>query len=723
MFHGAGMVRSRGIAGSMTVALFILVLGVAEPAYAASIVVNGTGDGVDASSADGVCDTGGAIVDALGATVPECTLRAAIMQANSTEDADALSFNLPTANHTIRPTSQLPEIRSPLEIDGTNVELNGGAAGLADGLRVRAENSEIRGITVNGFSGDGIVVTSGTNNDVVDNHIGTDVAAESAAGNTLNGITVHNSTGTNVTGNVISGNGIFGIEIKGGSSGTNVTGNMIGTDAAGSIPIGNGREGVRIHRSPGNTIGGAAGAGNLLSGNGVTATAADGVEITGPESIGNVVRNNFIGTNADGTGAISNRDDGVTIDGAPGNTIDENLISGNSDDGVLIHGSAATDNLVRSNRIGLAEGGGALPNGDLRKKVGDGIEIRGVADQRIVNNEVAHNAGHGIHVTNGSTGVLLSENEIWSNDRLGIELGDDGPTANDERDTDTGENQWQNFPVIESASTNGIETRIAGELRSAPTTTYRVELFSNDLGECDPTGYGEGRSFVDSVDVTTDENGTAVLSQSIAVDAGVGKTIVATATDPQNNTSEFSTCGEATVADGDGDNDGLFDEDEITLGIDPADGDTDGDLVSDGPLDPDGAGAGPIVAGPDADPLDPCVPTVSAGTCDREPDGLTNDEEAAAGTDPTNPDTDGDGIPDGADTGPTDECIPDASGPSCDPDGDGLTNAEEAAIGTDPAKPDTDGDKVGDGEDKCPATKGNVPFDGCKKGKGKGKGK
>ena len=64
------------------------------------------------------------------------------------------------------------------------------------------------------------------------------------------------------------------------------------------------------------------------------------------------------------------------------------------------------------------------------------------------------------------------------------------------------------------------------------------------------------------------------------------------------------------------------------------------------------------------------------------------------GTDPTNADTNGDGIPDGVDIGG------DATNP--DVDGDGLTNAKERELGTDPFRADTDGDGVADGADCFP---------------------
>lgn len=118
-----------------------------------------------------------------------------------------------------------------------------------------------------------------------------------------------------------------------------------------------------------------------------------------------------------------------------------------------------------------------------------------------------------------------------------------------------------------------------------------------------------------------------------------------------------------------------------------------------------------IVEGPD-----PCIPDPNAGPCDQDNDGLTNDQEIAAGTDPTNPDTDGDGFNDGTEVAngsdPLDPCDPDDSMPSCqnDTDGDGLTDAQEAVLGTDPFNWDTDGDGIGDGAE---VANGSNPLDPC----------
>ena len=85
-----------------------------------------------------------------------------------------------------------------------------------------------------------------------------------ATGNTLGGT-------ADGAGNVISGNNRFGVFLSGGdTSGNLVQGNRIGTDAAGTAALGNGADGVALFSGAAqNTIGGpAAGAANLISGNG-----------------------------------------------------------------------------------------------------------------------------------------------------------------------------------------------------------------------------------------------------------------------------------------------------------------------------------------------------------------------------------------------------------------------------------------------------------------------
>lgn len=113
----------------------------------------------------------------------------------------------------------------------------------------------------------------------------------------------------------------------------------------------------------------------------------------------------------------------------------------------------------------------------------------------------------------------------------------------------------------------------------------------------------------------------------------------------------------------------------------------------------------------------PPQPQVASGV-DSDGDGLTDELEAQYGSDPLNPDYDGDGIGDGDEvfiygTDPVnndtdgdglldgEEIFQFGTNPlSIDSDGDGLTDAEEIyTYGTNPVVMDTDGDGVPDGEE------------------------
>jgi parallel beta-helix repeat protein len=133
-----------------------------------------------------------------------------------------------------------------------------------------------------------------------------------------------------VVANVISGNGGSGIVLN-GSSGNTVVDNRIGTNAAGTATIPNGGDGLWItQKARGNEIGGTdfvdsvthlannptgtkgtvppvfavPPLGNLISGN-----SGNGVMIEGG-SPGNTLNGNFIGTTANGDGALGNGGNG-----------------------------------------------------------------------------------------------------------------------------------------------------------------------------------------------------------------------------------------------------------------------------------------------------------------------------------------------------------------------------------------------------------------------------
>lgn len=79
----------------------------------------------------------------------------------------------------------------------------------------------------------------------------------------------------------------------------------------------------------------------------------------------------------------------------------------------------------------------------------------------------------------------------------------------------------------------------------------------------------------------------------------------------------------------------------------------------------------------------PGTTLVTTGAVDSDGDGLTDEDEAARGTDPLNPDSDNDGLADGAEvlTYQTDPL-------QADTDGDGASDAAEALFGGDPSDSD-----------------------------------
>lgn len=183
--------------------------------------------------------------------------------------------------------------------------------------------------------------------------------------------------------------------------------------------------------------------------------------------------------------------------------------------------------------------------------------------------------------------------------------------------------------------------------------------------------------------------------------------------------------------------------------------DTDGDgvpdLVDDFPNDPtewedtDGDGVGNNADTDDDNDLMPDVFEVANGldpldstdaTGDLDNDSISNLDEFLLGTDPNNPDTDGDlfnddvddfptdptesvdtdgdGVGDNADLDDDNDLMPDiyeqangldpldSADATADLDNDGISNFDEFLLGTSPNNVDSDGDSIDDGIDNCP---------------------
>ena len=169
--------------------------------------------------------------------------------------------------------------------------------------------------------------------------------------------------GNLISANKIAGIGIEGNDpaASSGVQGNLVVANIIGTDRTGTVggdSIGNASDGVNITNSLDNTIGGPNPSDrNLISGN-----RAAGVDILGTGASGNQVLGNWIGTNLGGTSAVPNSLDGVIIQNAPGNVIGQvgagNVIAGNSANGIQVFGPMSSGNVVLANLIGTGDHAG-----------------------------------------------------------------------------------------------------------------------------------------------------------------------------------------------------------------------------------------------------------------------------------------------------------------------------------------------------------------------------
>ncbi|MFC1475824.1 T9SS type A sorting domain-containing protein [Candidatus Zixiibacteriota bacterium] len=154
-------------------------------------------------------------------------------------------------------------------------------------------------------------------------------------------------------------------------------------------------------------------------------------------------------------------------------------------------------------------------------------------------NVICHNGGAGIFITGDAQQNTLQQNMIHSNGGLGIDLAPEGVTQNDAGDTDTGPNNLQNFPVIDSIVGNLSDPQIYGTVTSYPNANILLEFFIND--QCDSSGHGEGRWPVATKLVTADNSGQAMFSTPLMQSLGECQAVSATAI-AGRNTSEFSRC-------------------------------------------------------------------------------------------------------------------------------------------------------------------------------------
>ena len=434
-----------------------LSLGALTPVPASAqttYVVDSNGDAPDANTGDGTCATAGG----------NCTLRAAIQEANASTNADNIEFDIPSTGSfaTITPSSELV-VTEPVTIDGTTspeypstadgpaIVIDGGSlsGSSQDGLQIEASDVTVNALGVNNFPDEGIQVLSGNEGVTIENcFVGVAIDdGETDEGNLTSpdgisdgGVALLGND-FSLTDNVISHNGGDGVYIDAsGTGGGNlavVSGNHIGLDSNGDAAAGNDGAGVRL-----------AGGSDVFLGffgpNYISANAGSGVVV---ESGGHDVLNNRIGTDQSGTTEFGNGGSGIEVL-ANDTQIQSNLISGNDGNGITVGaGNTSADGLtISGNTIGLNRDEDAdLPNGTDSATSGGLVcnqsSAVGSGNTTVVqSNTIAGNDGQGVWITENCFDWHVLDNYVGTTSDFSTFLGNgfDGvqvksnPTSDDE---------------------------------------------------------------------------------------------------------------------------------------------------------------------------------------------------------------------------------------------------------------------------------------------------
>ncbi|MBN2729510.1 MAG: right-handed parallel beta-helix repeat-containing protein [Bacteroidales bacterium] len=299
------------------------------------------------------------------------SLRSAIDSANANSGADTIAFNLNTGDPNFNVSqgtwvislfSSLPYPNGELFINGSSQALYGGNTNPSGpeilitnanpgtvfwAFGLFSANNTIRGIGISGFLY-GIIISeaTGTGNRIEECYIGTDYKGDSPNPNAY-AITISNTAANNIiSGNLISGNTKTGIVIT-NSDHNYIYGNHIGCDKYGQTAVPN-ETGIVVDSSSFTQIGGPI----LTQRNIVSGNLNSGIMISSKTSQYNIIENNLIGTDSSGTQKLSNLY-GITLSKASGNYIGiGNLISGNTDIGILLTGKYTRENTIAGNLIG-----------------------------------------------------------------------------------------------------------------------------------------------------------------------------------------------------------------------------------------------------------------------------------------------------------------------------------------------------------------------------------
>ncbi len=448
----------------------------------------------------------------------QLTLRQAITLVNAGDYAGVpqILFAIGKGKQVIQPKSLLPVLTRRVDIDGSaplaypsqSIVLDGAYDPGDNGLTFMADGNTLNALTISGFhlelntsTGGGVgVVLDGNDNLITGSFIGGDVTAtfppngQPGQGNEGGGLLIRssgNTIGSTVGGapQVIAGDLNYCVEI----SGDNLEGNiLVGNDLglAGSID-GFGVFVTNTSSTPGDAVEAVIGEAARAGGPGF---ASGGNDLFGDEQAAIYVKNAVVQIQA--------------------NLIEQNFQSG-------IYFSEGGD---------IASTVGGTNSGDGNIITSNGFEVNTTLNSPIYGDT-------GITVLGDTGEVVIRGNSIYDNTGLGIERNTYfAPSPNRPPTSLSDPARFPNYPVVASAVAGPSGLTVAGTFDGTEDVLTTVDVFSNAAP--DPSGYGEGQTYLGSFSFMTNSAGHADFSTTLPVTVQPGQYITTTAT--SFATSEFS---------------------------------------------------------------------------------------------------------------------------------------------------------------------------------------
>ena len=545
----------------------------------ATFTVNSSGDQSDTNPGNGTCLT----------SLLNCTLRAAIQEANARPGADTILFNIRGTSGscpslvTIRPASDLildAADNTSITINGYSqcnasantqslngnavikIEIRGNNTELVYGVHIFSPNNVVKGLAVYNWHRQIQLVGARAYNNIIEgNFIGTNAAntfTQTATGIEGDGLRLEIGANNNLIGgtapaarNIISGNDQDGLGLQGEGVDDNLIINTyIGLKQSGDTALRNGADGVDVAEGVANNqIGGLnPGERNVISGNN-----RDGVEISHDTGTrGNHIVGNFIGLAAAGTVSLDNGWRGVTFeDSVRENLVYRNVIVANGGDGVRFYTVFANqlfDNFIGVAPTGIGSGGVVpipgtenglmvMPNGTSGGSEGlSGVYITaGSQSNEVTHNIIAYHPEYGIYL-DANQGYLsygtcqayyntFSQNSLYENVAKGIRL---------KSGICDGIEYFPNEGIAIPTLTSVVPSQATGT--TCPGCL--VQIFVADkfvVNNPDGDNFGEGKIFL--AQGYANGNGTFTIPLG---GVSVGTILTAHTTDSVGNSSEFA---------------------------------------------------------------------------------------------------------------------------------------------------------------------------------------